>query len=372
MNKQDKIVRLNKSKKVVFHFLNTGNYSGAENVVINIATLINDCEHVYVSPSGAIDKILKEFNIRHIVIKKLTSKTVYNVIKNNQPTIVHAHDFRASIMIARNASYIHSYGGFVISHLHNNDPRMRRFGLLPLLYRWSIPKYNKIIVVSESIIDEYIFSQYIKKNIDVLILKNIVNDSIILRKADMFVAPRSDLIYVGRLVEQKNPIMFLEIVKLITKVFPNVKANILGDGPLREKTEKFIWNNELTDNIELIGFTSNPYPYIKSSKIGVSTSKWEGFGLSILEEQLLGNPVVATPVGGVVDLVNEDVGMLSNSIKEMSAEIIQLLSNETYLAKKSCMAKENVKTKNSISHFQSILREVYGVENKYYSTHNNI
>ncbi|CCF24752.1 Glycosyltransferase [Leuconostoc citreum LBAE C10] len=372
MSKQDKIVGLNKSKKVVFHFLNTGNYSGAENVVINIATLISDCEHVYVSPSGAIDKILKEFNIRHIVIKSLTVKTVFNVLKSNQPDIVHAHDFRASIMVARNVKYIQNYGGLVISHLHNNDPRMRRLGILSLLYRWSVPKYNKIIVVSESIINEYIFSGYIKKNIDVLILKNIVNDSIILKKADMFIAPKSDLIYVGRLVEQKNPIMFLEIVKLVTKVFPNVRVTILGEGPLRQKIEEYIRNNKLTDNIRLFGFTSNPYPYIKSAKIGVSTSKWEGFGLSILEEQLLGNPVIATPVGGVVHLVNEDVGMLSNSIQEMSAEIIKMLSNETYLAKKSYMAKENVKMKNSISNFQEVLREVYGVKNKHYSTYNNI
>lgn len=348
------------NKRTVFHFLNTGNYSGAENVAINIALLVDNFEHVYVSPSGTIDGILQNFGIKHIVVNKLTSKSMFQVIKNYHPDIVHAHDFRASIFAAKKEKYIHRYGGILISHIHNNDPRMRRIGILSLLYSWSIPKFDKILVVSESVVSEYIFKNYMKQRNEIIVLKNVINEHIILRKASMSLVSESDLIFVGRLVEQKNPIMFLKLVKLIVKEIPNLKVKIVGDGPLKNEVKNFIFENKLTNNVEVLGFVVNPYPDIKLSKIGVSTSQWEGFGLSILEQQLLGNPVIATPVGGIVNLVNEEVGLLSNSIQEMSIEIIKLLDNKEYLLEKSCRARKNVKKINNISNFQYVLRKVYG------------
>lgn len=110
----------------------------------------------------------------------------------------------------------------------------------------------------------------------------------------------------------------------------------------------------------MLGYVNNPYPYINTSKIGVSTSLWEGFGLSILEEQLLGKPVVATPVGGVPDLITSQSGMLSISTQEMADEIIKLLTDNKYLNEKSIKAKENAISINNISDFIESLRNLYG------------
>lgn len=347
-------------RKTVFHFLNTGNYSGAENVVINIALLTGDFDHVYVSPSGRINQILKSYGIKHIIVDKLTLHSVFSVIQQNHPDIVHAHDFRASILIAHYSRYIHSYSGILISHLHNNDPRMKKIGLLSILYRFSIPKFDNIILVSESIISEFVFQNYVIKHTKFIILKNIVNTAIIRKKARMLRAPSSDLVFVGRLVEQKNPMMFLRVVKSIVKVFPDVKAIIIGDGPLKSNLKKYIRDYKLCENVQLLGFVENPYPFISSSKIGISTSSWEGFGLSILEQQLLGNTVLATPVGGVVNLVNNEVGLLSSSEEDMCIELKKLLSNNNYLEKKSKMAKKNAQINNNILLFQSELKKAYG------------
>ncbi|WP_313593402.1 glycosyltransferase [Leuconostoc lactis] len=351
----------NNYKKKVYHFLNTGNYSGAENVVINIALLVDDFEHVYVSPSGPINDILEEFDIRHIIIDKLSVKSTYQIIKEDKPDIVHAHDFRASIIIGINEKHIHQYGGRLISHIHNNDPRMRKYGLLALLYRMSITKFDDIVVVSNPVIDEYVFSEYLRKQSNIVVLKNIVNEEVINKKVQLGLGSNSsDLIFVGRLTEQKDPLKFLEIVKLVSNAIPQVKAKMIGEGPLRREVEEYIETSQLSNNVEMLGFINNPYPYINASKIGVSTSLWEGFGLSVLEEQLLGKPVVATPVGGVPDLITSQSGMLSNSTQEMADEIVKLLTNNEYLTEKSNKAKENAIVINNISKFIQDLRILYG------------
>ena len=351
----------NNYKKKVYHFLNTGNYSGAENVVINIALLVDDFEHVYVSPSGPINDILEEFDIRHIIIDQLSVKSTYQIIKENKPDIVHAHDFRASIIIGINEKYIHQYGGRLISHIHNNDPRMRKYGLLALLYRMSINKFDDIVVVSNPVIDEYVFSEYLRKRSNIIVLKNIVNEEVINKKVQLGLGSNStDLIFVGRLTEQKDPLKFLEIVKLVSNVIPQVKAKMIGEGPLRREVEEYIETSQLSNNVEMLGFINNPYPYINASKIGVSTSLWEGFGLSILEEQLLGKPVVATPVGGVPSLITSQSGMLSSSTQEMAEEIVKLLTDNEYLTEKSNKAKENAIVINNISKFIQDLRILYG------------
>ncbi|WP_312402127.1 glycosyltransferase [Leuconostoc lactis] len=347
--------------KKVYHFLNTGNYSGAENVVINIALLVDDFEHVYVSPSGPINDILEEFGIRHIIIDQLSVKSTYQIIKKDKPDIVHAHDFRASIIIGINEKHIHQYGGRLISHIHNNDPRMRKYSLLALLYRMSITKFDDIVVVSNPVIDEYVFRKYLRKRSNIVVLKNIINEEVINKKLQLGQGPNStDLIFVIRLTEQTDPLKFLEIVKLVSNVIPQVKAKMIGEGPLRKEVEEYIETSQLSHNVEMLGFINNPYPYINASKIGVSTSLWEGFGLSVLEEQLLGKPVVATPVGGVPSLITKQSGMLSSSTQEMAEEIVKLLTDNEYLTEKSNKARENAIVINNISKFIQDLRILYG------------
>lgn len=360
MNQSKELLNKNNYKKKIYHFLNTGNYSGAENVVINIALLVDDFEHVYVSPSGPIDDILEEFGIRHIIIDRLSKSSTYKIIKEDKPDIVHAHDFRASIMIGFNEKYIHRYGGRLISHLHNNDPRMKKYSLLSLLYKMSITKFDDIIVVSTPVIDEYVFSDYLRKQSNVLVLKNIVNEEVINKKIQSSVMPSSsDIVFIGRLTEQKNPLKFLEVIKIVSDTIPQIKVKIIGNGPLRGEIEKLIKKFQLSNNVEMLGFVSNPYPHIKTSKIGVSTSTWEGFGLSVLENQLLGKPVVATPVGGIPGLITSQSGMLSSSTQEMAYEIIKLLTDNKYLTEKSLKAKKNATAINNISKFVNDLRNIY-------------
>lgn len=79
-----------------------------------------------------------------------------------------------------------------------------------------------------------------------------------------------------------------------------------------------------------------------ASKVGVLTSKWEGFGLVAVEQLILSKPFVAYPVGGLVNIVNDENGKLCSDSAQMCDELYMLLTDEEYYNRKSQAASDSV------------------------------
>lgn len=89
--------------------------------------------------------------------------------------------------------------------------------------------------------------------------------------------------------------------------------------------------SKLKDNIKFFGFLSNPYPVLKKSKILIMTSIYEGTPMCALEAQLLGKPIVATPVDGLLDIVDNGYnGYLSNDDNVFALKVLHILKDENY------------------------------------------
>ena len=99
------------------------------------------------------------------------------------------------------------------------------------------------------------------------------------------------------MAEPKDPFMFCDIVYELKKYYPNIKAVWVGDGEYKKTIEVTLINKGLTNNIDIVGFKDNPYAIMAKSKIFVFPTKWEGFGLSVLEAQSLGLPCIVSMVG---------------------------------------------------------------------------
>jgi glycosyltransferase involved in cell wall biosynthesis len=93
------------------------------------------------------------------------------------------------------------------------------------------------------------------------------------------------LVFIGRLSEEKQPEMFLEICKE-TKI-PGI---IFGDGPKRAELENAIKYGNI--NIEMRGFTQFPWQEINNNDLVIVTSKNEGDGLVVAEAIVLGMPIL--------------------------------------------------------------------------------
>ncbi len=97
----------------------------------------------------------------------------------------------------------------------------------------------------------------------------------------------------GRLREQKD---FITLLRAFAKVRAQrpCRLLILGEGQERAALEAEIAALHLGDSVQLPGFVSNPYSYMRRASLFVLSSRWEGLPTVLIEAMACGCPVVAT------------------------------------------------------------------------------
>lgn len=107
----------------------------------------------------------------------------------------------------------------------------------------------------------------------------------------------SDIIlFLGRMSIQKSPWHLIKSFKLVYERNPNTKLVFIGDGndDVMNWLNELILNYKLRDKVVFLGRKSNPYPYVKNSKILALSSYYEGTPNVIVEAMALGIPVVSS------------------------------------------------------------------------------
>ena len=136
------------------------------------------------------------------------------------------------------------------------------------------------------------------------------------------------LLSIGRLTYQKGHEYFIQAVSNVVSHFPNVKAGICGDGPLRSQLESQISKLGLSDSVRLLGAWDDVSPILVSADIFVLPSLWEGLSRALMEAMAAGIPVIATHVDGINDLITNNVhGLLvpAEDPERLEHSILQLL-----------------------------------------------
>ncbi|MBP2623959.1 glycosyltransferase [Streptococcus oricebi] len=342
------------SKIKVVHILNTGKFSGAENVVLTLMEeMRQQVDATYVSLDGEIEEILRKNNLPYYGLETLNVKKLKKAISNLQPDIIHAHDFTAGVIASLSTFTIP-----IINHLHNNAPWIKSLGPRSLLYALSCLRYKKILTVSPAVLQEFIFGNFFSSKS--LVVGNPMNlEKIRKLTREKVLDEQFDLVFLGRLTPQKKPILFLEIVRELKMQYPDIKAVMVGDGELRKEVEEKIKDLQLAENVRLVGFQVNPYIYLSASKMMCMPSAWEGFGLAAVEALTLGVPVIASPVGGLKDIVRPDCGALCEDKGEFVAEISNLLSSGEKLARKSLQAHKRANDFDNLEAYTDSMLALY-------------
>ena len=132
-----------------------------------------------------------------------------------------------------------------------------------------------------------------------------------------------NLLYVGRISKEKN---LLDFCKLD---FPNSKKIIVGDGPWRAELE------ESFSNIDFVGFKTGQElaTYYANADVFVMPSRWDTFGIVMIEAMACGTPVAAYPTQGPLDVVEQGVsGFLHNDLNEAIKQCLELDREKVYQA----------------------------------------
>jgi glycosyltransferase involved in cell wall biosynthesis len=106
-----------------------------------------------------------------------------------------------------------------------------------------------------------------------------------------------DVLYVGRLVKDKNVKLLISAVKEVAKTNKNVKCVLIGTGVEENNLRDQIKDGNISNFVRIISPLSKHqevYDYMKASKVFVLPSNREGFGMVALEALACGTPVITT------------------------------------------------------------------------------
>jgi glycosyltransferase involved in cell wall biosynthesis len=148
-----------------------------------------------------------------------------------------------------------------------------------------------------------------------------------------------DLIFVGRIAQEKRLDRFLEIVRLLTEAPSSwpPKVVVVGDGPLRAEIETRAAKLKDRCRIEGVGWQRDVHAWLRRTKVFLLTSDRDQLPLSLLEAMSVGTVPAVTRVGNLADVVDDRTGLCFDRLEtpKAAAWIASILKDEGVWTEKS-------------------------------------
>jgi glycosyltransferase involved in cell wall biosynthesis len=136
------------------------------------------------------------------------------------------------------------------------------------------------------------------------------------------------LLVVARLAPEKNIGLIIEALAEAKKHFPDIGLVIVGSGSEEGKLKSLAKHLDVDKAVAFAGWQENLVSYYKTSNIFVQASRFEGYGLSLVEAGLVGLPIITTKVGIAEELVNgTDALIVEPTVESFARAILELVNN---------------------------------------------
>lgn len=161
-----------------------------------------------------------------------------------------------------------------------------------------------------------------------------------------------NVLYMGRLEEQKNPLEMLRIFAKTLQEIPDARLFIVGKADTEEwecKVKDEIARLRIEANVELCGYQSDPYTYLQKADVFLMPSLFEGYPMAMLEAKAAGLPCVSFNMP-YLEFQRYGKGMLiaeQGDVECAARHVIRLLRDAKYRKNVGQEARE------SFEHFSS-------------------
>ena len=261
---------------------------------------------------------VKAFRVMYQFVLKKFPKLLYStILKNKKYDIEFAaiHGFRDEILnspLKNSKKIVWIHNDLRKTHFHNyTDNEIRKFF-----------GFDKILVISEHIQKDFenLARNENEKN-RIVRIYNPLDTNEILNKANVnwesTQNPAPVFISVGTVFPQKGFDRLLKVhQRLLHEGFPHL-VKILGDGYDFENIKNLISELQITETVEMTGFTDNPYPAVKNADFYILSSRYEGFPTVLFEAVTLKKNIIATEVSGVREILeNGKLGLIVENSEE--------------------------------------------------------
>jgi len=288
---------------------------GAERMMINIATTLADRGHhvdlVLVKAEGAfLDDVSDEVSIINLSSSRVLT-SIFSLIKylrKENPDVLLSTITPTNVV----AVWATMLPGISTKHVvriarpeseaadvqENTFKQRVTAGLARLFY----PFADEIVAISRGVADDVRANTRLSMEDIHLIYNPVVTPELIEKSREPVDHSWFDnevpvILSVGRLVDQKDFSTLLKAFEILTRD-RQAKLVIFGDGDLRGDLENLALELGIDADVDLPGFTDNPYKYMTDADVFVNSAKHEGFGNVIIEAMACGAPLVATDCPG--------------------------------------------------------------------------
>jgi glycosyltransferase involved in cell wall biosynthesis len=219
------------------------------------------------------------------------------LLRSGEYQIVHSHLVHADWYVA--VASVTAPGVALVSTKHNED-RFRRTYPFRLIERVLSNRCAATITISEALRDFTL--RYSPPRTPVsTVLYGLKAPPGAPERSSEFDSPT--LLAVGRLVQQKGLDILIQAMRPIKVSAPDARLLLAGDGPERQALERLARDLELVDSVSFLGHSADVDHLMRRAWILVHPSRWEGFGLVLLEAMRQGLPIVAARVSALPEIV---------------------------------------------------------------------
>ncbi len=167
---------------------------------------------------------------------------------------------------------------------------------------------------------------------------------------------------IARISEVKGQDILITAMKKIVSVFPHARLMIVGEGGFQRPLEALVESLGLKENVRFYSIVNKTADMLSLYDIFVLPSRQEGLGLSVMEAQASGLPVVASKVGGLPSLIEDGrTGLLvpPENANLLAEAILFLLRNKTKAQEMGQRAREFIQKEFSSDRMVEQTAELY-------------
>ncbi|MBF0478619.1 MAG: GT4 family glycosyltransferase PelF [Candidatus Omnitrophica bacterium] len=237
--------------------------------------------------------------------------------------------------------------------------------------------WSKLVIVPSRVIGRHMIDTY-KVPADNIrcIPRSVDQDRFSQFKHEIKIKTNPVIAVVGRLTPIKGHTFFIKAMSKVLRVYPYAKIWIIGDAPANKQEYKnevilLIKRLGIGSQVEFLGNRQDvPELLSQVDVLVVPSITQESFGRTIIEAQAVGVPVVATEVGGVVDIIeHERNGLMipAKDIDAMVAAVNRLLKDRELCERMTAEAKKKIDQEYTLEKMAvrtlAVYDEILGMKN---------
>ena len=293
-------------KKIrVAQVIGKGNNGGVEAMIINLYRFIDrekvEFDFLIENECDIINKkIVNQLGGNLIIIPSYKNpfkymKALKNIFEKGNYDIVHSNMNTLSVFTLRAAKK----AGIKIriAHSHSTSNKNEKIkNLIKNVLKVFSKKYATNYLACSELAGRWLFGDKAYENGDVTLINNGIDFNRFAFNNELREQTRNELGLkdeflignVGRMMAQKNQMFFLKVLLKLKNNKCNVKALIVGDGPLKDELQEFINANKLNDDVIIISSTDKPEKFYNAFDCFLLPSLYEGLPVSGVEAQVNG------------------------------------------------------------------------------------